>query len=140
MNKIRQTIVGLLLIIPFLSFAQQAPLWKVAIKNKTIEWTSQNDTSMIKLMNTKKAIIDFSYLAPEKVANSTQAIIMMDNTRKEIKRVTLEDNKASFNVKDLFNKTNKTEVVYVYSIATPKDFRVAKRARVGTQFIGKIVR
>ena len=79
MNKIRQTIVGLLLIIPFLSFAQQAPLWKVAIKNKTIEWTSQNDTSTIKLMNTKKAIIDFSYQAPEKVANSTQAIIMMDN-------------------------------------------------------------
>ena len=137
---IRQTILGVILLFPFLSFAQQSPLWKVTIKSKTIEWSSQNDTATIKLLNAKKGMINFSYLAPEKVANSTQAIIIMDNTRKEIKRVTLENNKACFNVKDLFNKTNKAEVVYVYSIATPKDFSVAKRARIGTQFIGKIVK
>jgi len=131
-------IVILTYLLPILSIAQKQSLWHVSQKKKGLEWALINDTSTIRLMNVKKGVLDFSYSSPEKVMNSTQTIIVMDETRNELKRVTLQNNKASFTIKDLFLIKAKSEL-FIYSISVPKDINVAKRARVGTQFIGKIV-
>lgn len=131
-------ILVLVVLFPIVSMAQREQSWKVSFKNKAIEWGTINDTSTLNLLKVKKGILSFSYLYPEKVVKSTQTIILMDSARKELKRVILNNNSANFNVKDLKGKSFVREI-YIYSISTPKDMTVARRARIGTQFIGKII-
>ncbi len=124
-------------LMPLAAFAQKVPLWKLERKNKTIEWQTVNDTAAIGLKINAKGTLNVSYLYPEKMTKSNQSIILMDEERQEISRIPLQENKATINIHQLFIKSNR-KPVFLYSITLSKDLAVARRARVGTVFIGKI--
>ena len=127
-----------LFILPLLSMAQKAVLWKVDIKNKPIEWQMVNDTATINLKKVKKGSLVMHYLYPEKVKNSNQSIIVMDEERKELNRVKVDSsNKAIIDIKLVFAAT-KQKTVYLYSITVSKDSKLMNRVRVGTVFIGRV--
>ena len=124
-------------LLPLAVIAQKVPLWKLERKNKVVEWQTISDTATISLKPNTKGKLNISYLYPEKMTKSNQSIILMDEGRQEISRIPVQENKAVINIHQLFIKSNK-KPVYLYTITLSKDFNTARRARVGTVFIGKL--
>ena len=124
-------------LLPLAVMAQKAQLWKIEKKNKAIEWQTINDTATITLKTNTKGALNISYLMPEKVTKSSQSIILMDEDRQELSRISVQENKAPIDIHQMWVKSHK-KTVLLYSISLPKDHLIARRARVGTVFIGRI--
>ena len=67
----------------------------------------------------------------------TSDVILMDEDRQELSRISVQENKAPIDIHQMWVKSHK-KTVLLYSISLPKDHLIARRARVGTVFIGRI--